>query len=88
MAAGRRHICRVGPARSADAANGRQALLIGVKAAIGGVVRETAVIGAPWTIGMSRRGECRCRDEGAGKAERFIVFPFATLSIGQRVIVN
>jgi hypothetical protein len=60
-----------------------------VKSAIGRAAEATVVKSAPGTIGVSRRTDRSRHDQGAEKAgANFIVFPFATLSIGQHMIVN
>src|SRR5215472_15352414 len=59
MPAGRRDIGRVGLTPSADAADGRQALLIGAEPAIGRSAKVTVVISAPRTILRVRRGADR-----------------------------
>ena len=67
---GRRGIHRVGLAPSADTADRRETLIIGVEAAIGGAAEATAVKSAPGTIGVSRRADRSRHDQGAEKAER------------------
>jgi hypothetical protein len=74
---------------SADTADRRETLIIGVEAAIGGAAKATAVKRAPGTIGMSRRADRSRDDQDAENAEpNFIVFPFAQISAEQRSIVN
>lgn len=70
MPAGRRDIQRIGLAPSADPADRRQALLVGVEAAVARPAEATVVKSAPWTIGVSRRADCSRHDQGAEKAER------------------
>ena len=77
---GRRGIHRVGLAPSADTADRRETLIIGVEAAIGGAAEATAVKSAPGTIGVSRRADRSRHDQGAEKAEReFHRFPFGII---------
>ena len=69
LPAGRRRIHRIRLTPSADAADRRQTLLVGVKSAIGPA--EAAVVkSAPRTIRVSRRADRSRYDQGAEKAER------------------
>jgi len=70
MPPGRRDIHRIRLAPSADAADCRQALLVGVKSAIGRAAEPAVVISAPWTIGVSRLADRSRHDQSAEKAER------------------
>ena len=82
------HIHRIRLAPSADAADCRQALLVGVKSAIGRAAEPAVVISAPWTIGVSRLADRSRHDQSAEKAEREFHRFFASLSAEQRPIVN
>jgi hypothetical protein len=77
MPTGRRGIHCIGLAPSADAADRRETLIVGVKSAIGGTAEATTVKSAPRTIGVSRRPDRSRHDQGAEKAEReFHCFSF------------